>query len=527
MVANTRKLVIFLLIQQTASSYCSKPVIKVRTVEVCPTSKEEWTSASLKMSCAAVALLQKCTNNFNYKYHCLINSYRNETVEVCTQRRIIFGRCPEFNDAGRLIQPQERSPCNETGFPKCNAVYFSTEAYRYQGCYKLVYERKKTSGKTENSTDTHEMESGFFILLPALVVFIFCVSIILPLVIYKLRKSKNVSGIISKRYKIMYRRILKMNTFSDYHLYLSLVEELKNGGHGSYNLEDIGRYVHDFRDDEGNSTLHIIIASDKSDLLASSTIDTLLLDGMSVDLTNTNNMTPLMLAVKQSIPRKKVIKTIMMYSPKLHCKDVKGSNVFHLCMGSCYDDETCADYLNIILKGKGAKAYLISRDTNKDTPLHIAAMETTYSRIHCIMLLLENGTRNMIKSTNEDWLSSLNLAVTSLKGKSTYVELECSVRVIVFLLYGDYPDTDSETNDNTIDECEYDSVKSILRNPRDLENMENILKSIFVKLNVCPSYNIDCSAVPPSSSKIRRSLMNCIAQSMQLLKNRRLDTIQD
>lgn len=95
----------------------------------------------------------------------MLNSYRNETLEVCGPSRIIFGisliyfksrclfldifykhafysnvrlinlnlrflgHCVEFNLQVGVIQDQYASPCYDT-FPKCDKYYHSSTAYK-------------------------------------------------------------------------------------------------------------------------------------------------------------------------------------------------------------------------------------------------------------------------------------------------------------------------------------------------------------------------------------------------------------
>lgn len=61
-------------------------------VITCPTSKEEWANAARKKNCSRIATKQKCVPAYEFRYHCVINGYRNKMVEVCAPTRIIFGR---------------------------------------------------------------------------------------------------------------------------------------------------------------------------------------------------------------------------------------------------------------------------------------------------------------------------------------------------------------------------------------------------------------------------------------------------
>ena len=77
----------------TQQTPCLQSIQSKIAVKACPTSKEDWESAARKKNCAKLASLQNCTTPDNFKYHCVINSYRNETVEVCAPRKLIIGYC--------------------------------------------------------------------------------------------------------------------------------------------------------------------------------------------------------------------------------------------------------------------------------------------------------------------------------------------------------------------------------------------------------------------------------------------------
>lgn len=62
----------------------------VKVVASCPTSKHEWDIAASKKNCEHLAALCN-TSKKPYLYHCVINGFRNQTLEVCAQGRIIFG----------------------------------------------------------------------------------------------------------------------------------------------------------------------------------------------------------------------------------------------------------------------------------------------------------------------------------------------------------------------------------------------------------------------------------------------------
>lgn len=132
-------ILVALLIQvhKSKARYCQVAVASAALVGSCPTSKIEWDTAARKKNCSRIASQQKCAPVEKFRYHCVINGFGNETLEVCAPSRIIFGHCVEFNLLGGVIQDQRSSPCNDT-FPKCDSFYDSTTAYKYPDCYQLV-----------------------------------------------------------------------------------------------------------------------------------------------------------------------------------------------------------------------------------------------------------------------------------------------------------------------------------------------------------------------------------------------------
>lgn len=60
-------------------------------VTSCPKSKEEWDIASREKNCSKIATQQTCAAAEKFKYHCVINGYRNALLEVCAPERLILG----------------------------------------------------------------------------------------------------------------------------------------------------------------------------------------------------------------------------------------------------------------------------------------------------------------------------------------------------------------------------------------------------------------------------------------------------
>lgn len=153
-------LTVALLLEQgciTALKYCPEAVASVKYVPVCPTSKKELDIAAKRKNCDELATGQNCSSIVEFVYHCTINSYRNATLEVCAPKRRILGHCSEFNIVGGVIQDQHSAPCNKI-FPKCDGHYMSSDAYKYDDCYKLAQSARDL--QTETTTGKNGIQTG-------------------------------------------------------------------------------------------------------------------------------------------------------------------------------------------------------------------------------------------------------------------------------------------------------------------------------------------------------------------------------
>lgn len=80
---------IYFLFQVSIVVSDSCPVSRstVQAVDDCPESEEKWKEAAAKKNCAAYA--KQCDKAERLEYHCVINSFVNQTIEVCAYSRII------------------------------------------------------------------------------------------------------------------------------------------------------------------------------------------------------------------------------------------------------------------------------------------------------------------------------------------------------------------------------------------------------------------------------------------------------
>lgn len=123
------------------SNSCEVTKSTIQIVDNCPDSEEKWMIAAARKNCSAYA--NQCSEPNKLVYHCVINEYVTETLEVCAYSRYIFsGKCTGYSISGNVIQQNSRTNCSAFTNNSCPSYYNSDEAYKYPDCYKLT---KKTT----------------------------------------------------------------------------------------------------------------------------------------------------------------------------------------------------------------------------------------------------------------------------------------------------------------------------------------------------------------------------------------------
>lgn len=133
---------------ETSSDFCNVTRSTKKVVPDCPDSVDKWKEASKKKTCTQYA--SQCSEPEKLEYHCVINPFINETLEVCAYgQNIILGHCAEYSSSGNLIQSNLNTNCMDFSSKPCPIAYKSTEAYKYPGCYDLT---KKTTVTEQTAT---------------------------------------------------------------------------------------------------------------------------------------------------------------------------------------------------------------------------------------------------------------------------------------------------------------------------------------------------------------------------------------
>lgn len=141
----------------------------VTVVEECPRGEEQWREAAERKDCAKFAY--NLSKPKEFLYHCVINSYFNQTVELCAKERLVhLGFCAEYSFSANKIQGSLKVKCNDSS-PQCPIVYNSTQAYRYQGCYHLSKKNQTKEARTNVSAD---LKALFSVIVLFLMITVYC-----------------------------------------------------------------------------------------------------------------------------------------------------------------------------------------------------------------------------------------------------------------------------------------------------------------------------------------------------------------
>lgn len=132
--------------------YCPASAPTVSVVSKCPTNKTEWDQAASRKKCNLMSA--KCGDKTPV-YHCLLNQWRNETVEVCTSTWYISGFCAVYNTDEMKVIDDFKTDCTKFSEDKCPTRYLSSDTYLYQKCYmqKNNAEKPITDERTEKTND--------------------------------------------------------------------------------------------------------------------------------------------------------------------------------------------------------------------------------------------------------------------------------------------------------------------------------------------------------------------------------------
>ncbi|XP_061165851.1 uncharacterized protein LOC133174771 [Saccostrea echinata] len=126
---------------------------------------------------------QSCVTSEEFLYHCLINEFINDTLEVCAPEAIILGQnCAEFNMHGAVIQDNPYAKCNDSVQP-CPFRYSSTESYKYKKCYDYIKREVNTTRDQNNCRS----ELNVWLIISIILMVLYVISIIGAILLFRYR----------------------------------------------------------------------------------------------------------------------------------------------------------------------------------------------------------------------------------------------------------------------------------------------------------------------------------------------------
>lgn len=204
-------------------------------------------------------------------------------------------------------------------------------------------------------------------------------------------------------------------------------------------------------DCDENTALHLVLKSDREDSAVCTIVKQLLQYQADVNAQNEFLRTPLMVAVMCLKDRSGTISEILRMKPDLTLKDRSGLSIIHHCIETPKDDFTACALLTLFLES-GLSISLTSKTNRKNTALNLAAKTIRYSRILCILKLLQAKPCLAATVDNGGRSPSYNSAA-NLPGMNPLVVLERLIRSFIFLIHEDDPYLQTDNKDTMFDVC--------------------------------------------------------------------------
>ncbi|XP_078339125.1 uncharacterized protein LOC144627101 isoform X2 [Crassostrea virginica] len=223
---------VFFLFLSLKASYglfsCLQSAPTIAFVDHCPRNKAEWDRAAERKNCHSMATRQNCTDAAKFQYHCLMNSHRNETLEVCAPIFYLQGYCPVYNIGTKEIMEnyQPGYECLKfSGTEQCPSRYPSSDAYKYLQCYKTHSKDSEPLKATINAASGSEtIHIPVIVVLSVISVVLFTTVIVLVIRLKKPEIPDILDNLCLKGNKEQKHPSISNNT-EESHIFLSYAKE--------------------------------------------------------------------------------------------------------------------------------------------------------------------------------------------------------------------------------------------------------------------------------------------------------------
>lgn len=119
-------LILFFDVSQLGDNQNEAQIIDVQKVSSCPSTKGKWLKDAATKNCSS--------RSITFKYHCLLNHWRNQSYVLCGEDKYIIGfYCPEYDERRGRIQENYKVKCTYLNH-SCPIMYNSSAVYKYPAC---------------------------------------------------------------------------------------------------------------------------------------------------------------------------------------------------------------------------------------------------------------------------------------------------------------------------------------------------------------------------------------------------------
>ncbi|XP_062602691.1 uncharacterized protein LOC134264415 [Saccostrea cucullata] len=236
-------------------------------------------------------------------------------------------------------------------------------------------------------------------------------------------------------------------------------------------------------DSDGNTALHLIIKSDRDDTDVCTVVKKMLKCDVFVDIQNEMLETPIMLAVKCPKDRTGTITELLKAKTDLFLTDRRKYTILHHCIGAPKNDIVVSSLLSSFIDSDRTIP-IIEKNTDGYTPLNLAAKNKKFSRILCILKLLEVKQCTAYTVDRQGRTPLFNTAFF-LEGASPLVVLERLLRGYIFLMHGDSPSVTNNKGETVYDICNqygHRHLENLLESEKS-EKMFTIVKQAWIDVS--------------------------------------------
>lgn len=151
-------LILFFGVSQLGDNQNEAQIIDVQKVSSCPSTKGKWLTDATTKNCSS--------RSITFKYHCLLNHWRNQSYVLCGEDKYIIGfYCPEYDERRGRIQENYKVQCKELNH-SCPIKYNSSAVYKYPVCINTnINDTSNTTTKEniEKKIDYNEKKRNFMV----------------------------------------------------------------------------------------------------------------------------------------------------------------------------------------------------------------------------------------------------------------------------------------------------------------------------------------------------------------------------